>query len=177
MAEAFQGVVACAKAGYRQQIGTTARGRIQRMFRTIMTSVMTAVVVSVVAGTATLTASSVISLYRLRRHAPEIGLVGWDAISLLHDRTPWLVSLVILVFVSSYCFRRLSRRRELPLFLSAAVFSFIAVSLITMLLVGLAALFSPQTPDRLKVALLLGFFPPLTLEISGSWPVSQVVSG
>ena len=132
----------------------------QRMFRTIIVSVTTAMVVSVVAGTAKITASNAISLYRLRRHAPEIGLgaVGWNPVSVLHDRTLWFVSLVILVFVSSYCFRRLSRRGELPLFLSAAVFSFITVSLTTMLLVGLAALSSPQTPDRLKVALLLGFF-------------------
>jgi len=158
MAGDSKGVVTCAKACYRQQIGTTARGRIQRMFRTIVTSVMTAVVVSVVAGTAKLTASNAISLYRLRMHAPEMGLiaVAWDPVSVLHDRTLWSVSLVSLVLVFSYCFRRLSRRRELPLFLSAAVFSFVAIGLITMLLLGWAALLSPQTPDRLKVALLLG---------------------
>jgi len=135
-------------------------GRMQRMFRKIITSVATAIVVSFVAGTAKITVSNAISLYRLRRHAPEIGLgtVGWDPVSVLHDRTLWLLSLVVLILVSSYCFRCLSRQRELPLFLSAAVFSFVAIGLITMLLVGLAALSSPQVPDRLKVFLLLGFF-------------------
>jgi len=85
-----------------------------------------------------------------------LGQVGWDPVSLLHQsRTLWLIPLVVLILVFSYCFRRLSRRRELPLVLSAAVFSFVVVGLMTVLLVGLAALSSPQTPDRVKVFLLL----------------------
>jgi hypothetical protein len=68
-----------------------------------------------------------------------------------------LFSLAVLLLVFLYCFGRLTRTHQLPVVLSAAVFSFLEVSLIPVFLVGVAAFSSPQAPDRLKVFLLLAF--------------------
>ncbi|MBV9608064.1 MAG: hypothetical protein JO187_00780 [Acidobacteria bacterium] len=129
------------------------------MFRNFIRSVATATLVAVVAGTAKISVSNAVWLYRLRRRSPNgLGAYAWDPVSVFHDKTLWVLFVGVLIAAFSYCLHRFSLRRELPLFLSAAVLSFFVSGAVMLLLVGVAARASPPVPDRFRIFLLFGFF-------------------